>query len=119
MPDCIEKGKFMLKRLMLSLFLLVISFSASAWDGTVSGKVFTIDVTGGTNYGFRVTLSGGPKLCGNDHAWAYLNDNDSNYNTYVSVLLAAKLADRTVTIYTNRKGGTTNGYCHIGYIVLK
>jgi len=98
--------------------LSLLSFSSLAWDGRVSGKVGNIDVTSGSNYGFRVTLVNGPALCGNDNKWAYLNDSDSNYQTYVSVLLAAKMADKNVTVYTNRETSSGNGYCHIGYISI-
>lgn len=71
--------------------LLLLSTNAlAAWDGTVSGKISSINVTGGENYGFRVSLANSPKLCGNNHTWAYLNESDSNYKTYISVLLAAK-----------------------------
>ena len=98
------------------VFLSTHSFAV--WDGNVSGLVSQIEVTDGTNYGFRVYLSGNPKLCENDHSWAYLNNSDSNYNTYVAVLLAAKAAKQTVRLYTNRKDQSATGYCHIGFIVV-
>lgn len=94
----------------------LIPLTAKAWDGTTAGKINTIDVTGGTNYGFRVSLEGGPALCGNAHTWAFLNETDSNYQTYVSVLLAAKAAKMTVRLYTTRVGSNANGFCQIGYI---
>lgn len=94
------------------------SFTAQAWDGMITGKIQNIDVTGGQNYGFRISLVNTPPLCGSGHAWAYLNDTDSNYETFVSVLLAAKLSDRSVTIYTNKETISGNNYCKIGYIVL-
>ena len=49
---------------------------------------------------------------------AYLNEPDSNYETYVSVLLAARLADKPVTIYSNRETKSGKNHCHIGYIAL-
>jgi hypothetical protein len=55
-------------------------------------------------------------LCGNEHNWAYINESDSNYNTFVSVLTAAKAAKQSVKIMTQRKDGAADGYCHIGYI---
>lgn len=101
---------------ILFVFLFLLSTYAYSWDGAVSGKVAKIDVTSGENYGFRVYLEGYPKLCGNDHNWAYLNETNSNYKTYVAVLLSAKAAKQDVVIYTNRKGAVANGYCNIGYI---
>lgn len=90
-----------------------------AWDGSVEGKIQNIDVAPGENYGFRLSLQNSPKLCGNDHTWAYLNKSDSNYETFVSVLLAAKMAERSVRIYTTKETASGNGYCRIGYIVLR
>jgi hypothetical protein len=40
----------------ITLVLLFCSFTAIAWDGAVAGKVAVIDVTGGDNYGFRISL---------------------------------------------------------------
>ena len=102
-------------------FILGVLFTplSFAWDGSVSGKISGVDVTGGTNYGFRVYLSGSPAMCGNDHKWAYINENDSNYQVYVSALLAAKAMNSNVVIYSNRKDGDENGYCKIGYIMVR
>ena len=107
-----------MKKIILALGILISSTANAAWDGATSGKISVIDVTSGNNYGFRITLAGAPKLCGNDHAWAYINESDSNYNVYVSVLLAAKAANYNVTVYTNRKDSAANGYCRIGYIAV-
>ena len=103
----------------LLLPLLILSTNVfGAWDGTVSGKISSINVTGGQNYGFRISLANSPKLCGNNNTWAYLNESDSNYKTYISVLLAAKMADKNVVVYTNQEKTSGQSYCHIGYIVL-
>lgn len=97
--------------------LLSCPFIVSAnWHGSVTGKIKTVDVADGNNYGFRVTLNGSPKLCGNEHTWAYINEADSNYQTFVAVLLAAKAAQFDVRLFTTRKNNTANGYCRIGYI---
>jgi hypothetical protein len=89
--------------------------SAFAWDGAVPGTIQRIDVTGGTNQGFRVYLTGMPVMCTNGSTWAYLNSTDSNYNAYVSALLMAKTVGYQVTLYTT----TVNGYCQIGYIAVQ
>lgn len=98
--------------------LLVVTYSASAWDGIIVGKIASIDVTAGNNYGFRVSLEGSPAICGNAHTWAFLNETDSNYQTFVSVLLTAKVSKQNITLYTNRAGADSAGYCHIGYIQI-
>ncbi|MBA6233639.1 MULTISPECIES: hypothetical protein [unclassified Colwellia] len=106
------------KLFFYSSFFLSTNALAS-WDGTVAGKINSIDVAPGQNYGFRVSLINSPKLCGNNHTWAYLNESDSNYKTFVSVLLAAKMADKQVVLYTNHENSSGQSYCHIGYMVLK
>jgi len=106
-------------RIVVAICFTLLSSQVFSWDGSESGKIYQVDVTSGTNYGFRVSLSGAKKLCGNDHAWAYVNETDSNYNTYVAVLLAAKAAQQTVTLYTNRKDNSSAGYCHLGYITVR
>lgn len=102
----------------LLFFIFLGKDAFAAWDGTVTGTISQIHVTGANNYGFRVYLEGKPKMCGNEHNWAYINESQSNYNVYVSVLTAAKASNQTVKIYTNRKGATADGYCQIGYIVV-
>ena len=107
-------------RISLSAAAMFLSSTASAnWDGVTNGKINGIDVTTGQNYGFRVSLVGAPKLCGSNHGWAYLNQNDSNYQTYVAVLLAAKMADKAVTIFANRESTSGSNYCKIGYVALR
>lgn len=96
----------------------MVSLSALAqWHGAVSGVIGTVQVTHETNYAFRVSLVGNPTLCGNNHSWAYLNKADSNYETYVSMLMAAKYAKSQVTIHSNRDGSAA-GYCRIGHIIV-
>jgi hypothetical protein len=105
-------------KIVIFIFFGILSNTVYGWDGTTSGKINSIQVTSGNNYGFRVTLSGSPTLCGNNHKWAYVNESDSNYAVYVSSLLAAKAAQQTVTLYTYRKDSEIDGYCHIGHIQI-
>ena len=112
-------GIMKLVNLFVVIFLAFLSITAAAWDGAIEGQIQSIDVAPGENFGFRISLKNSPKLCGNGHAWAYVNESDSNYKTFVSVLLAAKMAEKTVTIYTGRETATGNGYCHIGYVSMQ
>ena len=110
-----------MKKIIYILVLATLSCPVfAAWDGTVTGKIKQIDVEAlnGNNAGFRVALEGKPSLCGNQHTWAYVNRSDDNYQTAVSVILAAKMAGTPVTLYTNKNAGWSD-YCHIGYIVLR
>lgn len=104
---------------ILLLTFITMSFSVHAWDGNIKGVVKSIDVADNNNYDFRVTLQdnsgASKKSCSQSVTWSYINESDSNYSTYVSVLLAAKMAKNDVTIFTNKD---SNGYCKIGYIVL-
>lgn len=95
-------------------FLSITPYSY-AWDGTVTGYINTIEVTDAENYAFRITFTTGEKFCGNS-TWAYINKSDSNYETYVSALLTAKMARQPVTIYTLKQ---SSGLCKIGYMVLR
>lgn len=80
-----------------------------AWDGTQTIVPQQIDVTDGGNLGFRVW---GPS-CGGAANFAYLNFTDSNYSTYIAVILMAKSQGLQVTFYTTKD---SSGFCHIGYI---
>lgn len=104
--------------LPIFLFFTLLPFRSIAWDGMIYGKVRAIHVTGHNNYDLRIELEGSPKLCGNEHQWAYLNQSDSNYQTFSSVLIAANLANKNITIYTNQEKTSGNNHCHIGYIVM-
>ena len=106
-----------MNELLIVLSVLALSsIKALAWDGVATNTIAKVDVPlSGENYGFRVYLDGLPSLCGNTHNWAYINKSDDNHDAMVSVLLAAHLAGRKVTLYSNR---AASGYCHLGYVTL-
>lgn len=108
-----------MKKLIFLLLTFFTTQAFAAWDAVTTGTIAQIDVTSGNNYGFRISLKNSPQLCANEHRWAYLNENDSNYNVYVSVLMAAKAANQTVIVFTNRKDNSPTGFCHIGYIAVR
>lgn len=94
----------MIKQLAFATGLvLAASANAQQWDGSNTGKITTIDVTNAENFGFRVYLDG-RSMCTNGPPWAYLNGSDSNYKTYVSLLMMARAMDRPVLIYTSKQG---------------
>lgn len=109
-------------RTITFIFLTSLSFTNwAAWDGVAVGLVKQIDVTSEENMGFRVVLkdtsTGEVKTHCGTHNFAFLNKSSSNYETYVSVLLAAKMSKTSVIIYSNAEA-SSSGYCHIGYIGL-
>lgn len=94
---------------------LLASPAALAWDGIQTGNITRFDVTGGNNFGLRVILGGVTSMCnGSVTSWAYLNESDSNYKTYLAILLLAKAQSKKVSIYTTME----SGYCHIGYMAM-
>ena len=109
-PLCIKTMKYLL--LVLTTLLSLNSFS---WDGVDKDRIGSIQVTAAENAGFRVGFESGKVFC-DTHTWAYLNKSDSNYETYVSVLLAAKMSGQEVTVYTMKNGN--HGFCNIGHIEL-
>lgn len=104
-----------IKSLALAVLWLTGIGAAHAWDGVVSGNIYAVEITGGNNFGFRVFVSGVTNMCGSGSNWAYLNETDSNYKTYVAAILAAKAQGSSVTVYSTLE----NGYCHIGYISVQ
>ena len=102
-----------------SLALAVLCFAgigvAHAWDGVASGNISAVEITGGNNFGFRIFVGGVTNMCGSGSNWAYLNESDSNYKTYVAAILAAKAQGTPVTVFSTLE----NGYCHVGYISVQ
>jgi hypothetical protein len=89
--------------------------TAQAWDGVASGNIYAVEITGGNNYGLRVFVTGVSNMCSGGSSWAYLNESDSNYKTYVAAILAAKAQGSPVVVYSTLE----NGYCHIGYVSIQ
>ncbi len=95
-------------------FSLFFSTISQAWDGVATGYVSLIQITAAENYGFRVSYEDGSIFC-NGFAWAYLNKSNSNYETYISAILAAKLSRTQITVHVTKD---SNGYCNIGHLNL-
>lgn len=106
-------------RILAIVLMLFSPIAFSSWDGAITGKIATIDVVAGNgdNYGFRVKLVDNPKLCGTDVNWAYINESDGNYQVTAGLLLAAKLAYKEIVLYSKKTD--PEGYCRIGYVILK
>jgi len=111
---CASRCRFV-RSLFMLLFASAAALPASAWDGTATGKISSVEVTAGPNYGFRVFLNGGQQaLCTGGTSFAFLFETDSNYKVYVASLLLAKAQGSTVTVFSTNEGG----FCHIGHVMV-
>lgn len=106
----------MIKRTLFLLFLALVStFTTAAPYDPKTGYIKQIDVAAGNNLGFRVLMKDVDFECGSGSKQAYINESDSNYQTFTSVLLAARMANAKVRIY-NTEG--TSQHCKIIYVIL-
>lgn len=80
-----------------------------------TGVIKQIDVAAGNNKGLRIYLKDVPFVCGSSESYAYLNETASNYQTYLSVLLAAKMSKTPIRIYPV---ADSDGNCIINYLIL-
>lgn len=111
----------MMCRYLLSLLAaatLLIPRPAFAWDGAKTGRVVRIEATAGNNFAIRVYLDGVDEICGPGSVnWAYINDTASNYQAYVSYIVAARSSGAQLTIYSTAVQTFFGRLCEIGYIV--
>lgn len=104
-----------MKKYVGGLFsFLVLTTPVLAWDGVASGKITSLEVTDNANYGLRVTITPVGNMCPGGPTWAYLSEGDSNYRAYLAVLIAARINESNVTVYSQ----SINGKCHIGHIQM-
>lgn len=98
--------------------VLMWSTPASAWDGIVTGKIGSIDVNSGNYFDFRVNVEGIiSNACGpGTESWVYLNQADSNYQVFVSILTTAYATGKTISASLTNDAGSS--YCHISYLTV-
>lgn len=94
---------------MLTGIAMLGSMPAMAGFPVVSGQIDSLYAAQGTNYGFRVYLTGVNPLCTGGGGWAYTNVADDNYKVYVSTLTTAYALSKPVTLTME----VVNGACHI------
>lgn len=94
-------------------FALLVGSPAYADTLQRAGKIKSIFVSGGENYGFRITIysaGGEDQLTGCSYHFAYVNSTDDNYQTKVSALLVAYAQQSAMNVTISRGG---DNYCHI------
>jgi hypothetical protein len=90
------------KAALAAAALALVSSQVLAWDGEPGGTVLQFEVTASGNFGFRVWLVGTPLMCNGvvpaGAGWAYVNEADGNYKTYVANLMMAKASGSRVQL---------------------
>lgn len=70
---------------------------ASAWD-LVAGKILRVEIREGD---MRILLEGTPVLCGTSGVnWSYASRFKPNYDSFLSVILAAQMAGKSISLYS-------------------
>lgn len=117
------KKIFLLVTLMLLSSIIFAVDVDPNWDGFIECKIMKLDVTEGNQYGIRVLtdqtdLLNDTNTTHDPISWAFLNENDSNYKTYVALLSLAFTMDYKVKIYVKEVpyGSETSYAAHIGYL---
>ena len=80
-----------------------------------TGLIRQIDVSVSDNRNFRVFLKDVPFECGSGETYAYIDNTANNFDTFLSVILAAKMANKPIRLY-NQAGIQNN--CVITYLIL-
>jgi hypothetical protein len=101
--------KFRMNAMLTGVAILCSSMSSLAGFPVASGQIDTLYAAQGTNYAFRVYLTGVSPLCAGGGAWAYTNVADDNYKVYVSTLTTAYAMGRPISLTME----VINGTCHI------
>lgn len=98
--------------LVLAFFTFVQAANAQSWV-TTTGKILRIETREGD---LRILLEGSPALCGNSTNWAYASRFKPNYDSFLSVLLAAKMAEKSITLYAS---ADSSGLCEVQAVYLQ
>ena len=92
---------------------LLVGSPASADTLQKVGKIKSIFVSGGANYGFRITIysaSGEDQLSDCFYHFAYVNSADDNYQTKLSALLVAYAQQSALNVTISKESDNS---CHI------
>ena len=103
--------------------LVAMMIGAASWVGaapacatsSASGQIDTLYAAQGTNYGYRVYLSGVTTICPGGTIFAYTNVTDDNYKAYIATLLTAFALGKQVNLTLELVGGQ----CHIMEVFIR
>lgn len=100
--------KVFLRLLVSFLSLTGMALPAFALE-SIDGQIADIYISGGANFGYRVSLVGRNPICSAGSIFAYVNDTDSNYKVFVSNLMLAYYTKKQISLIMEPAGN----YCHI------
>lgn len=107
----------MLKRILALSVGAVFYFAAPASAQT--GKIDNV-VVSDIGTAFRITLVGSPAMCtGDSYHMAYVDENSTRYDTFVSALVSAHLAKKTVSITATPVAFGSAVACKITYLAVE
>jgi len=97
---------------VLAFFTIICTAKADTWVAT-AGKILRVEIREGD---LRLLFEGTPALCGNGTNWAYASRFKPNYDSFLSTLLAAKMAEKGITLYSTVDA---SGLCEIQAVYLQ
>ncbi len=99
-----------LNQLARITFLTALGLGSGAYAAeTVTGPIDSLYAAAGSNFGYRVNLTGVKACSATNNAFAYTNVSDDNYKAYIANLTLAYAMGAPVTLVTEQ----SNGCCHI------
>lgn len=104
-----KKYRQSLVAMMIGAASWVAATPASAAIVSNSGQIYALYAAQGTNYAYRVYLTGVATTCPGGGSFAYTNVSDDNYKAYVATLLSAFALGKPVNLTMELVGAQ----CHI------
>jgi hypothetical protein len=94
---------------------LSVATPASAQMSNVRGTITKLELTDGTNYGFRVRLAQGTTnvLSHCADSFAFINVGHNNYPAMTALLMASYIEKRSILLTVDKQADT---YCRIAFV---
>jgi hypothetical protein len=99
----------------ISLGIMSVASPASAQMSNVRGTITKLELTDGTNYGFRVRLAQGTTnvLSHCADSFAFINVGHNNYPAMTALLMASFIEKRSILLTVDKQ---TDTYCRIAFV---
>ena len=97
---------------VIAFFTITCTAQADVWVATTA-KILRVEMREGD---LRLLMEGIPTLCGNTNNWAYASRFKPNYDGFLSALLAAKMAEKSIILYASID---TSGLCEVQAVYLQ